>query len=247
MSKLRASTFCCAFSSALLIQGWTIASSSLQPEPLQHAVELVGPEDAHQVVFEREEELGVAGVALAAGAAAQLVVDAPDLVPLGAEHVKAAGGERLLLEPRDLRADLVGDPRFLALGGSSMSGQLLADAHVGVAAELDVGAAAGHVGGDGDGAGHAGLGDDVGFLLVIAGVEDREHLRLGGALVAGIERGERVGVGEVVLLPALLAQHLGELLGLLDRGGADQHRLAALSCSPRSASRMARYFSFAVR
>ena len=30
-----------------------------------------------------------------------------------------------------------------------------------------------------------------------------------------------------MLLPALLAQHLGELLGLLDRGGADQHRLAA--------------------
>ena len=31
MSKLRASTFCCAFSSALLIQGWTIASPSLRP------------------------------------------------------------------------------------------------------------------------------------------------------------------------------------------------------------------------
>ena len=31
MSKLRASTFCCAFSSALLIHGWTIASSSLRP------------------------------------------------------------------------------------------------------------------------------------------------------------------------------------------------------------------------
>ena len=29
-----------------------------------------------------------------------------------------------------------------------------------------------------------------------------------------------------MLLPALLAQHLGELFGLLDRGGADQHRLA---------------------
>ena len=31
MSKLRASTFFCAFSSALLIQGWMIASSSLRP------------------------------------------------------------------------------------------------------------------------------------------------------------------------------------------------------------------------
>ena len=106
MSKLRASTFCCAFSSALLIQGWTIASSSLRPSLLQHAVELVGAEDAHQVVFQRQEELGVAGIALAAGAAAQLVVDAPALVPLGAEHEEAAGGERLLLQPRDLLADL---------------------------------------------------------------------------------------------------------------------------------------------
>ena len=70
----------------------------LQAEPGEHAVELVGAEDAHQVVFERQEELGMAGIALAAGAAAQLVVDAPALVPLGAEHAKAAGGERLLLQ-----------------------------------------------------------------------------------------------------------------------------------------------------
>ena len=114
MSKLRASTFCCAFSSALLIQGWMIASFSLRPSLLQHAVELVGAEDAHQVVFERQEELGMAGVALAAGAAAQLVVDAPALVPLGAEHVEAAGGERLFLQPRDLLADLIGARAFLA-------------------------------------------------------------------------------------------------------------------------------------
>ena len=80
----------------------------LQAELGQHAVELVGAEDAHQVVFERQEELGVARVALAAGTAAQLIVDAAALVPLGAEHVKAAGGERLLLQPRDLRADLGG-------------------------------------------------------------------------------------------------------------------------------------------
>ncbi len=86
----------------------------LEAELLQHAVELVGAEDAHQVVFERQEELGMAGVALAAGAAAQLVVDAPALVPLGAEHVEAAGGERLLLEARHLLADLGGARVFVA-------------------------------------------------------------------------------------------------------------------------------------
>ena len=63
---------------------------------------------------------------------------------------------------------------------------------------------------------------------MVAGVEDGEDLLLVGAVVAAVERGEGVRVGEVMLLPAALAQHLGELLRLLDRGGADQHRLAAL-------------------
>jgi hypothetical protein len=48
----------------------------LEAELLQHRVHAVGAEDAHQVVFQRQEELRAAGVALAAGAAAQLVVDA---------------------------------------------------------------------------------------------------------------------------------------------------------------------------
>ena len=93
----------------------------LQAELVQHAVELVGPEDAHQVVFERQEELGAAGVALAAGAAAQLVVDAAALVALGAEHEQPAGGERLLLQPRHLRADLLGARIALARARRSTS------------------------------------------------------------------------------------------------------------------------------
>jgi hypothetical protein len=40
-----------------------------------------------------------------------------------------------------------------------------------VAAEHDVGTAAGHVGGDGDGAGLAGAGDDAGLALVLLGVQ----------------------------------------------------------------------------
>jgi hypothetical protein len=42
---------------------------------------------------------------------------------------------------------------------------------LGVAAQHDIGAASGHVGGDGDGAELAGLRDDLGFLLVVLGVE----------------------------------------------------------------------------
>ena len=58
--------------------------------------------------------------------------------------------------------------------------------------------------------GHAGLRHDGGFLLVIARVQ------------------------HIVLDLALLEQ-LGEMLGFLDRGGADQDRLAALAGNPRSA------------
>ena len=101
----------------------------------------------------------------------------------------------------------------VALGGDLFGRRLLAlgrllrhpvlEQHVGVAAELNVGAAAGHVGGDGHRAGNAGLGDDMRLLLVIAGVQ---HL-----------------VRDLVLL-----QELRQDFRFLDRGGADQHRLAAL-------------------
>ncbi len=147
----------------------------LEAERAHHAVHALRTEDAHQVVVEREVELGAAGIALAARTAAQLVVDAAALVALGAEHVKSAGLQRDLL----LRADLGGDFR-LPLGDLGLArlaalralvGHPVAHLILDVAAELDVGAAAGHVGGDGDGTRHAGLGDDVGFLLMVAGVE----------------------------------------------------------------------------
>ena len=80
-----------------------------------------------------------------------------------------------------------------------------------IAAEHDVGAAAGHVGGDGDHAGPAGLGHDLGLLGMLLGVE---HLvrQLG------------------------LRQQPGDQLGVLDRGRAHQHRLAAL-CGSRGCPR----------
>ena len=55
----------------------------------QRADPLLG-EDAHQVVFEREIEARCAGIALAAGAATKLVVDAARLVALGAQDEEAA-------------------------------------------------------------------------------------------------------------------------------------------------------------
>ena len=54
------------------------------------ARDAVAGEDAHQRVFERQVEARAARVALAAGAAAQLVVDAARFVALGADDVQAA-------------------------------------------------------------------------------------------------------------------------------------------------------------
>ena len=61
-----------------------------------------GAEDAHQVVIERQIELGTARVALTAGTAAQLIVDAAAFMALGREHVEAAGFERLFLVGGDV-------------------------------------------------------------------------------------------------------------------------------------------------
>ena len=142
-------------------------------------------------------------------------------------HEQAAGRERLAaLLPAEI-GHLGADRRLarVALGAGLDLAELLLDAHLDVAAELDVGAAPGHVGGDGHRAGHAGFGDDVGLLLVEAGVQHREQLR-GPALARRlVERLQRIRLRDVEHLVALADEIVGELLGLLDRGRADQHRL----------------------
>ena len=157
-------------------------------EPLHQARDAVRPEDAHQVVFERQVEARRAGVALAAGAAAELVVDAPRLVPLGADDVEAAHVDDLFVLRLALLAEeredafpvgardpieavdveevdellVVHEARLIArnLLGDLLGQRLLACHVLGVAAEQDVGAAAGHVRGDGDRALAPGLRDD---------------------------------------------------------------------------------------
>ena len=88
-------------------------------------------------------------------------------------------------------------------GTQAELGELELGQVLGVAAELDVDAAAGHVGGDRDRAGRAGLGDDRALAL--------------GVLGLGVEHRVR---------DAELAQALGQQLGDLDRDRADEHRLA---------------------
>jgi len=88
--------------------------------------------------------------------------------------------------------------RLVALGADHVEAADLVDA----GPEFDVGTAAGHVGGDGDGAALSGAGDDLGLLLVELGVEHGVH-------------------------DALALEQAAEDLGGLDGDGADEHGLAA--------------------
>ena len=135
----------------------------LDAQLLHDAGNAVGAEQAHQVVFQRDEEARHARIALARAAAAQLAVDAPRFVALAADDVEPAGALFDQLLEGLLALDLVGQLR--------LAGNEIALHPDDAGAELDVGAAAGHVGGDGDGAGLAGVEDDFGFALVVLGVE----------------------------------------------------------------------------
>ena len=94
----------------------------LEAELGQHAVHAVRAENPHQIVLQRQEELGAAGIALAAGAAAELVVDAPRLVPLGAQNEQAAETDDLLaLALSDfLELGLLGLKGFVELGQDAL-------------------------------------------------------------------------------------------------------------------------------
>ncbi len=137
-----------------------------QVEPGEQRFERRAVEPSHQLVTQRQVEPRLAGVTLATGAAAQLVVDAratravrcrarrgpPASTTFSASSLglRLDGGERIV-------------PGGLVILGrlhriEALSPQPLVGQEVGVAAERDVGTAACHVGGDGDRAEAAGLG-----------------------------------------------------------------------------------------
>ncbi len=89
---------------------------------------------------------------------------------LGADDKEAAGINYDALVGFDLILDFLNGA--LALRPFEQPGKFLLHTHIKIAAKLDVSAPARHVGGNGDGAGRAGLRDDLGFLLVIARVQD---------------------------------------------------------------------------
>ena len=152
------------------------------------------------VVVQAQVEAARARIALATGTAAQLVVDAAALVPLGRDDAQAAGFLTCSWRRfQRARADsIAGAGAGLRRRGPDADGcQLLLE----VAAEHDVGAAAGHVGRDRDAPGRPACRMTIGLARMLFGVE---HL----------------------VRQAFLLQQLGDDLGVLDRRGADQHRLA---------------------
>src|SRR6185437_4868695 len=168
----------------------------LHAEALHPAHQAFAAEDTQQVVFQRQVEARGTRVALAAGTTAQLVVGTPGLVPLGADDVQATGRQHLLVQLLPLRLD-AGAVDFAGAFRQRRQCDFQA------ATEHDIGTAAGHVGGDGDLAGRAGLGHDVRLALMLLGVQHFVH-------------------------HASLVQQAGEQFGYFDRGGADQYRLSAL-------------------
>jgi hypothetical protein len=66
-------------------------------QPLHQAGDALGPEDAQQIVFQRQVEPTRSGITLTTGATTQLVVDAARLVTLGAQDVQTARFADLLL------------------------------------------------------------------------------------------------------------------------------------------------------
>ena len=189
-------------------------------QPLHHAGDPVAAEQAHEIVLKRDVEPGLAGIALTAGTAAELVVDAAGVVALGADDEQAAclahpvgfAGDLLLVLLQFFCKKLPGGENLLIVGvgiAGGLGDQLIAHAGLaqivlgqvlGVAAQHDIRTTAGHVGGHGDGAELTGLGHNLRFLFVVFGVEE-------------------------VVLDALPGEELAQQLVFLDAHGTHQYRL----------------------
>ena len=74
-----------------------MGTPSVMPRRYIRALHALAAENAQQIVFEREEKARGAGIALAASAPAQLIVDAPRFVAFGAENVQAAEGDHFIV------------------------------------------------------------------------------------------------------------------------------------------------------
>ena len=165
----------------------------LQAQPVHHRADPFAAEQAHQVVFQADEELGGTGIALPSAPAAQLVVDPAAFMPLGADNMQAAGLQHAVVlrvcfplevfvqlpvplpDLKHLFADMlaVADSLLdhLVIQVLVLLAQGFPCHEVRVAAQQDIRTAARHVRGDGHRAVMARLGNDLRFLRVILRVQ----------------------------------------------------------------------------
>ena len=100
-------------------------------QPVHQRLDALAAEHAQQVVLERKEKAGGARVALAAGAPAELVVDAPRFVAFGAEDVQAAESDHFIVLGAALLHELIVDRFPLLRGNLKNLAFLLEQNHVG--------------------------------------------------------------------------------------------------------------------
>ena len=138
--------------------------ASLHTQRLHKALHPLRGKDAHQIVFKGQVKTRHTGITLSARAPAQLVVDSPRFMALSAEDVQPTRFDHCVVTR-------------LPLGSQPLAGcvvqRLALSRQLGlqIAAEHDVGPAAGHIGRNGDDAGPSSLRDNLGFLLVILGIQ----------------------------------------------------------------------------
>jgi hypothetical protein len=207
MSKLCASTLRCAFSICLVTSGCSIDVALLHSQALHQRGHPSEAKMRIRLSSKRQVEAAGARVALAAGAAAQLVVDAAGLVALGADDVQAAGLQHRVV------AQLPFALRTLLLRIAQRRAERV---QLGFqrTAEHDVGAAAGHVGGDG------------------------HRARRPAWATMCASRSCCLAFSTSCGMPSFFSMR--QQLAGLDRGGADQHRLAAWPAHSRMSSMIAR-------
>ena len=159
---------------------------------LHHVLHPLGAEQTHDVVLHGQVEAALTGISLPAGPAPELVVDAAGLMTFGAQNEQAAGlphffrlgGQFFFMLGLGLGEHLPGLENLLVVGlgkagglgdhlvGQARLAQVVLGQKLRIAPQHDVGTTAGHVGGHGDRPELAGLGDNLGLLLMVFGVED---------------------------------------------------------------------------
>src|SRR5439155_5539281 len=135
-------------------------------QPLHDPGQAFAAEDAQEWVFQGEIEPRRTRVTLAAGTSTQLIVDSSRFVAFGADDVQPPGRDDRVVANLPFAAELPDLQILLGLRERFVFPDL-EHQRLDCAAEDEVGAAARHVGGDGDHLRPPGSRDDLGFARVL--------------------------------------------------------------------------------